>query len=141
LVAQFRQILQDEKNLTEIVQLVGTDSLGEDQKVTLEVAKVIREDFLQQNGFTEYDYTCPMVKCSGMMRCIVKFYELAMKTVRTQGDSKITWGKIKHNLKDQYTSLTRMKFIIPSLDESEIKARLDKTLADIVKGFQDIQSF
>ena len=38
----------------EIVQLVGKDSLSEDQKVTLEAAKIIREDFLQQNGFSEY---------------------------------------------------------------------------------------
>ena len=38
----------------EIVQLVGKDSLSEDQKVTLECAKIIREDFLQQNGFSEY---------------------------------------------------------------------------------------
>jgi len=141
LVAQFRQILQDEKNLQEIVQLVGTDSLGEDQKVTLEVAKVIREDFLQQNGFSDYDYTCPMVKCSGMMRVIVKFYELAMRVVRIQGETKITWVKIKNSMKDQYASLSKMKFILPSLADEEIKAKLEKTQADIQKGFQDLQSY
>jgi len=45
-----RKILQDEDSLTEIVQLVGKDSLSEDQKYTLEFAKIIREDFLQQNA-------------------------------------------------------------------------------------------
>jgi len=45
-----RKILQDEDSLTEIVQLVGKDSLSEDQKCTLEFAKIIREDFLQQNA-------------------------------------------------------------------------------------------
>merc|ERR1719359_871360 len=49
---KMKEILQKEDDLQEIVQLVGKDSLSEDQKCTLEVAKIIREDFLQQNGFT-----------------------------------------------------------------------------------------
>merc|ERR1712176_941903 len=55
---QARTILQQEDNLSEIVQLVGKESLSEDQKCTLEVARVIREDFLQQNGFSDYDFMC-----------------------------------------------------------------------------------
>jgi V-type H+-transporting ATPase subunit A len=47
LKTRIREILQEEDDLTEIVQLVGKDSLSEDQKAVLEVAKVIREDFLQ----------------------------------------------------------------------------------------------
>jgi V-type H+-transporting ATPase subunit A len=43
-----RDVLQQEKDLQEIVQLVGRDSLSEDQKVVLEIAKIVREDFLQQ---------------------------------------------------------------------------------------------
>jgi len=42
----FKEILNEENELNEIVQLVGRDSLSEDQKLTLEVAKIIREDFL-----------------------------------------------------------------------------------------------
>lgn len=42
-----KKILQEEEDLTEIVQLVGKDSLSEDQKATLEIAKIIREDYLQ----------------------------------------------------------------------------------------------
>ncbi len=45
-----KEILQLEDDLTEIVQLVGKDSLGESEKITLEIAKIIRDDFLQQNG-------------------------------------------------------------------------------------------
>lgn len=56
-IAAARQVLQEEKNLAEIVQLVGKDSLGEDQKVSLEVSRLLREDYLQQNGFSVYDYT------------------------------------------------------------------------------------
>jgi len=43
---KFKEILQEEAELNEIVQLVGRDSLSEDQKLVLEMAKIIREDFL-----------------------------------------------------------------------------------------------
>merc|ERR1712224_1002418 len=65
---KFKEILQKEDDLQEIVQLVGKDSLSEDQKCTIEVAKIIREDFLQQNGFSEYDFMCPLAKTIGMMK-------------------------------------------------------------------------
>jgi V-type H+-transporting ATPase subunit A len=50
-----KEILQLEEDLTEIVQLVGKDSLAESDKITLEVARLIREDFLQQDGLSHYD--------------------------------------------------------------------------------------
>jgi V-type H+-transporting ATPase subunit A len=62
LASRAREILQQEDNLSEIVQLVGKESLSEDQKVIMEVAKIIREDFLQQNAYTDYDFTCPIYK-------------------------------------------------------------------------------
>merc|ERR1711869_189456 len=75
---KFREILQSEDELQEIVQLVGKDSLSEDQKCTLETARIIREDFLQQNGFSEYDFMCVLPKTIGMMKCIGHFYDCAM---------------------------------------------------------------
>ncbi len=45
-----REILQEEEDLSEIVQLVGKASLAETDKITLEVAKLLKDDFLQQNG-------------------------------------------------------------------------------------------
>lgn len=54
------KLLSDEADLQEIVQLVGKDSLSEDQKTILEMARIIREDFLQQNSFTPFDYMCPL---------------------------------------------------------------------------------
>lgn len=74
-------VLQQETSLSEIVQLVGKDSLSEDQKMLLEVAKIIREDFLQQNAFSEYDFTCPLYKSIGMLRCILAFYNRGMKAI------------------------------------------------------------
>merc|ERR1712205_173834 len=76
-----KQILQKEDDLQEIVQLVGKDSLSEDQKCTLDIAKIIREDFLQQNGFSEYDFRCPLTKTIGMMKCICHFYDTAMAAI------------------------------------------------------------
>merc|ERR1712006_20353 len=78
---KMKEILQTEDDLQEIVQLVGKDSLSEDQKCTLEVAKIVREDFLQQNGFTQYDFMCPLAKTIGMMRCIATFHELSQKAI------------------------------------------------------------
>merc|ERR1711967_89672 len=92
---KFKEILQKEDDLQEIVQLVGKDSLSEDQKCTLEIAKIIREDFLQQNGFSDYDFRCPLAKTIGMMRNIVGFHELAQKAIsESTGEQKITWGTI-----------------------------------------------
>lgn len=44
------------------MQLVGKDSLSEDQKLTLEIANIIKNEFLQQNGFSDHDFTCPLEK-------------------------------------------------------------------------------
>lgn len=138
-IAVARQVLQEEKNLAEIVQLVGKDSLGEDQKVSLEVARLLREDYLQQNGFSVYDYTCPLHKCSGMIRNFIKFFELAKKAVTSKQDPPITWGRISKNMRAEYVGLTDMKFIIPTLPKEQVEKTLMDLYERIVKGFQDLQ--
>merc|ERR1712132_20848 len=106
---KMKEILQKEDDLQEIVQLVGKDSLSEDQKCTLEVAKIIREDFLQQNGFTDYDFKCPLGKTIGMMRCIVTYHELGQKAMaESSGESKITWAMIYAELKQIHIKVTEM---------------------------------
>merc|ERR1712071_654495 len=62
-------------------ELVGKSSLGENEKVTLEVAKLIKDDFLQQNGYTPYDKYCPFYKTSMMMKNICSFYDEAIQAV------------------------------------------------------------
>merc|ERR1712166_683579 len=92
---KFKEILQKEDDLQEIVQLVGKDSLSEDQKCTLEVAKIVREDFLQQNGFVSYDFMCPLGKTLGMMKCIATFHELSQKAIASgTGDNRVVWADI-----------------------------------------------
>merc|ERR1711907_458718 len=107
---KMKEILQKEDDLQEIVQLVGKDSLSEDQKCTLEVAKIIREDFLQQNGFTDYDFFCPLAKTIGMMKVIVSFHECGQKAIaESSGDNKVTWGLIAGAMKDLIKKITDMK--------------------------------
>merc|ERR1719269_11103 len=65
-----KEILQTEDDLTEIVQLVGKDSLAESDKLILEVTKIIKDDYLQQNGFSDYDRVCPFYKSVWMMKNI-----------------------------------------------------------------------
>jgi V-type H+-transporting ATPase subunit A len=57
-----KDVLQKEDELAEIVQLVGKSALGEGDKVTLDVARLIKDDYLQQNGMSSYDRYCPFVR-------------------------------------------------------------------------------
>merc|ERR1719265_2358554 len=119
---KFKEILQKEDDLQEIVQLVGKDSLSEDQKVTLEVAKIIREDFLQQNGFTDYDFMCPLAKTIGMMRVIVGFHEMAQKAIaESTGDVKVGWNTIYNFMRELVIKITAMKFELPGQSDEAFK--------------------
>jgi V-type H+-transporting ATPase subunit A len=140
-VAMFKQILQEEKSLQEIVQLVGKDSLGEEQKVYLEIAKVIREDFLMQNGLIDYDCKCPLPKTVGMLRCICLFHELCLEYVATDGEHKATWSQIKTKCEDSYVRLTQMKRCEPDLPHAEIDAHFEALSVDIRKGFAAMNAY
>jgi len=70
-------LLQVESELQEIVQLVGSDALPVDQQLTLEVARMIREYFLQQNGFHEVDAYCDINLQYKMAKAILSFQESA----------------------------------------------------------------
>ena len=103
------------KNLLLIrVHMVVQGSLAEADKITLEVAKLIKDDFLQQNSYTPYDRFCPFYKTVGMLNNIVGFYDLAQRAVEqtAQSDNKITWASIKDQLSDYIHRLTRMKFMV-----------------------------
>merc|ERR1712018_876474 len=94
-----KRILAEETSLAEIVQLVGKDSLSEDQKVTLEVARIIREDFLQQNAFSDYDYTCPLHKSVSILKAIIGLHDGAQKAIaESPSDNKVTWAQIRATL-------------------------------------------
>ncbi len=132
-----KRILQDEEDLTEVVQLVGKDSLSEDQKLILEIAKVIKNDFLQQNSFTEYDFTCPLVKTTGMMKCIMTYFNLALKTIKeSSGENKKTLAFVQTKTKEEFVELTQMKFTNPKKGKEELEElfnNLQKRIEDKFK--------
>ncbi len=68
-------ILTTESRLNEIVKLIGSDVLPDDQKLVLEIARVIRLGFLQQNAFHAEDTFVPMQKQLEMMKIILYLYE------------------------------------------------------------------
>ena len=72
---QLMAILNQESSLLEIVKLIGSDVLPDDQKLTLEIARVIRLGFLQQNAFHAEDTCVPMSKQFNMMEIILYLYE------------------------------------------------------------------
>jgi V/A-type H+-transporting ATPase subunit A len=74
-------ILQKETELQEIVQLVGPDALPETEKIILEVARMIREDFLQQFAFDAIDAYCPPQKAYWILRTILAFNDGATQAL------------------------------------------------------------
>ncbi|MBI4010389.1 MAG: ATP synthase subunit A [Candidatus Aenigmarchaeota archaeon] len=75
------EILQQEASLQEIVQLVGSDALPEKERLTIEIARIIREGFLQQSAYHAVDSYCSLKKQYGMLKAIMKFRELAFQSL------------------------------------------------------------
>ncbi|MCR4429325.1 MAG: V-type ATP synthase subunit A [Caldiserica bacterium] len=75
-------LLQEEAALQEVVQLVGPDALQDYERLIIEVGKMIREDFLQQNAFSKVDGFCPTEKQYGILKIILHFFELASENLK-----------------------------------------------------------
>lgn len=80
--AKMVKLLSDEAALEEIVQLVGMDALSAPDRLKLEAARSIREDFLHQNSFHEIDTYTELDKQFCMMKLIIDFYELSLEAIR-----------------------------------------------------------
>lgn len=80
-ISEIRALLQRESELNEIVRLVGFDSLGEKDQLTLECTRVIREDFLQQDSFREIDRYTPPKKQAQMLSEILFWYHSGMSAL------------------------------------------------------------
>ena len=118
------EVLQAEDDLTEIVQLVGKDSLAESDKLILEVAKLIREDFLAQNGFSEWDKTCPFYKTFWVLKNILDFYGCAQKAIESSSaEHKVTWFRLQSQFGGHdglLYSIASQKLKLPSAGEDVI---------------------
>ncbi len=74
-------ILTEEAKLQEVVQLVGPDALPDRERLTLFIARMIREDFLQQNAFYEIDAHTSLRKQFLMLKTIILIYNLGLKAI------------------------------------------------------------
>ena len=121
-------LLQEESKLMEIVKLIGADVLPDDQKLIIEVARVIRVGFLQQNAYHAEDTYVPLTKQLKMMEVILHFYEKAKQAVI----SGVPVGKILAT--GELDRLVKMKYDVPN---SQIElldgydAEIDRRIAEI----------
>ncbi|MBO0468931.1 V-type ATP synthase subunit A [Enterococcus sp. DIV0242_7C1] len=123
MVTEGMRILQEESQLEEIVRLVGIDSLSDKDRLTLEVAKSLREDYLQQNAFDDVDTFTSREKQYKMLQLILTFYKEGQTALELGAYlSEIMSGTV--DLRDQ---IARSKYV----PETQIE-RLD-TLVDEIK--------
>ena len=85
-------ILQEEAELQEIVRLVGQDSLSPNDRLTLETAKMIREDFLQQNAFDDVDTYTSLQKQYGILKLVLRFYHEAQNALAAGAEISAIFG-------------------------------------------------
>ncbi|TSA88078.1 V-type ATP synthase subunit A [Deinococcus detaillensis] len=74
---RIQNLLQQEASLQEVVQLVGPDALQDSERLVIEAGRMLRQDFLQQNGFDPVDASASMPKNYGLMKMMLKFYDEA----------------------------------------------------------------
>jgi V/A-type H+-transporting ATPase subunit A len=109
-------ILQEEAELSEIVQLIGPDALPERERLTLEIARMVREDYLQQHAYHKVDSYCPLEKQYLMLKIIMAFCDKAMQSLdRGIGIEAIN----KLAIRDE---ISRMKYIANEKFSEEHKA-------------------
>ena len=75
------RVLQEEAQLDEIVRLVGMDALSPRDRLTMEAAKAIREDYLHQNAFHEVDTYTSLTKQYKMLKLIIDYYRLGTEAL------------------------------------------------------------
>ena len=128
---RINNILQEESQLMEIVKLIGSDVLPDDQKLVIEIARVIRVGFLQQNAFHPDDTFVPLEKQKLMMKVILYLNKKAKQLISA---SVPISGILETGLFDK---LVKMKYDIPNNKLEmfdDYIAEIDRTLADIVNA-------
>ena len=130
-VSRAMQILQEEAKLDEIVRLVGVDSLEYSDRLKLDVARSIREDYLHQNAFHEVDTYTSLAKQFEMLKVILKWYNGSVEALK----NNVSYNELtKMNV---LTTIGRMKYI--SENEfpekvNEIYKEMDNEFEKLMKG-------
>lgn len=128
---QISSILVEENTLMEIVKLMGTDVLPDDQKLLIETARIVRVGFLQQNAYHKDDTYVPLEKQYLMMKAICDFYSLAQKA--------LAGGTAYQSILDLGWSdkLIKIKYDIPN-DKPEMFGEYEKQMTADFKGLTEV---
>ncbi len=131
---QLMGLLQDEAELQEIVQLVGMDALSAPDRLKLEVARSIREDFLHQNAFDEVDTYTSLEKQHSMMLLITGYYEKAREALAAGVDiQKLIDLPVREQIgRFKYTAPDKVKETY-----EQVMGQLDKELHDARETKED----
>jgi len=126
--AKALRVLQQEAELEEIVRLVGPEALPEGDKLLLLIARMIREDFLQQSAYNEADTYCTPAKAGLMLKTIMKSYELAQEMLNSgAGIESIRSSPMVYRI-------SRMKDIPNEVFEQRVKELWSEMEQSLVTG-------
>jgi V/A-type H+-transporting ATPase subunit A len=126
LVQEAVNVLQRESDLQEVVQLVGPDALQDQERLVIEAGRILRQSFLQQNGFDPVDASCSLAKAYGMLQMMLKFYVEGRKAL----EGGATVDEILAN--PVIEKINRSRYV----PEDEFNAYRDSTLAELEVGFR-----
>ena len=121
------ELLQREASLQEVVQLVGPDALQDQERLVIEIGRVIREDFLQQNAYDAVDAYSSMAKSFGIMRMILALYRQAEQAIRA---GTVTVDEVIQNPALEKVSRARYT------PEADFPSYLEQALAEIAASFK-----
>lgn len=130
---RIKEILSNAEELEQVVQLVGKSALSDSDKITLDVATLIKEDFLQQNGYSTYDAFCPIWKTFDMMRAFVAYHDESQKAVANGAN----WSKLSEATNDVKHAVSSSKFFEPSRGENAVHAEFEKLLSNMQERFAE----
>ena len=120
---KIKELLTNSEDLDQVVQLVGKSALGDPDKIILDVAAMLKDDFLQQNGYSAYDQFCPLWKTQYMMKGFMGFHDEAQKAV----SNGLSWSKVRESTGDIQHKLRSMKFELPE-DEEGVSKKVSVTI-------------
>lgn len=129
--SRIADLLLQENSLMQIVKLIGSDVLPDDQKLTIEIARVIRVGFLQQNAFHAVDTYVPLEKQLKMMEVILYLYDKCNALVAKQVPVSTLLAT------GLFDELVKIKYTIPNDDMSgfdKLRSEIDRKLASVSAG-------
>ena len=126
-------LLHEENKLMEIVKLIGSDVLPDDQKLIIETAKLVRTGFLQQNAYHPADTFVPLPKQLRMMEVILHLYHGARDAITGRGVQKHAVALSEILETGIFSRLTKMKYEIP-IDRLELFDEYDAEVDQVLQA-------